>query len=254
LRVFPAKKLMPTVTTSRLNQDNESVLLQNIRRETIRRLRILEALPPKGNGTSAGNRQWRYPVERDLAAYQRKLPELSSALKATPINAVGLDLGAGSGIALNEIRKKYGHTVLGTGIQYATRPDFPMLLAVAAFLPFKSGAFDFVLSVHGISWEPNQVRAIAEVNRVLRPGGWALISIHPFTYAMSVYFKSFWDDIGVSIEKYRALGAEFDVAKAGTHKGIVRRRESNAGEELRKPRPFTILIKKPGRCGSKSSK
>jgi SAM-dependent methyltransferase len=47
----------------------------------------------------------------------------------------------------------------------------------ALALPFDDGAFDVVLSVFGIIFAPDAERALAEVVRVLRPGGRALLSV-----------------------------------------------------------------------------
>jgi SAM-dependent methyltransferase len=44
-------------------------------------------------------------------------------------------------------------------------------------LPFDDGAFDVVLSVFGVIFAPDAERALAEIVRVLRPGGRALVSV-----------------------------------------------------------------------------
>ncbi len=44
-------------------------------------------------------------------------------------------------------------------------------------LPFGDGAFDAVLSVFGIIFAPDPERALAEIVRVLRPGGRALLAV-----------------------------------------------------------------------------
>jgi SAM-dependent methyltransferase len=44
-------------------------------------------------------------------------------------------------------------------------------------LPFARGRFDVVLSSHVLEHIPNDTAAIAELARVLRPGGWAAIMV-----------------------------------------------------------------------------
>jgi len=44
-------------------------------------------------------------------------------------------------------------------------------------LPFHDGAFDVVLSVFGVIFAPDADRALAEIVRVLRPGGRALVAV-----------------------------------------------------------------------------
>jgi SAM-dependent methyltransferase len=43
-------------------------------------------------------------------------------------------------------------------------------------LPFPSGAFDFVVSLEMLEFTPNPRRTVQEFVRVLRPGGWLLIT------------------------------------------------------------------------------
>jgi SAM-dependent methyltransferase len=51
------------------------------------------------------------------------------------------------------------------------------LVGDAQDLPFADGAFDAVLSVFGVIFAPDARRALAEIVRVLRPGGRALVSV-----------------------------------------------------------------------------
>ena len=44
-------------------------------------------------------------------------------------------------------------------------------------LPFANGSFDVIICIHVLEHIPNDAKAISELYRILRPGGWALISV-----------------------------------------------------------------------------
>src|SRR3954454_11984190 len=55
--------------------------------------------------------------------------------------------------------------------------DAEFVVGEATELPFDDGAFDAVVSVFGVIFAPDPSRAIAEIVRVLAPGGRALLSV-----------------------------------------------------------------------------
>jgi SAM-dependent methyltransferase len=74
----------------------------------------------------------------------------------------------------------------------------PFVEAVATALPFEDGSFELVLSFNALSWEPDQLTAIREAFRVLKPCGVALIYLHPFSYSVWLSLgDSFWEEIRV---------------------------------------------------------
>jgi SAM-dependent methyltransferase len=58
------------------------------------------------------------------------------------------------------------------------RPDARVLCVGAEFLPFREGAFDVVVSTLVLCTVPDPTAAVAEVRRVLRPGGRLLFLEH----------------------------------------------------------------------------
>ena len=102
----------------------------------------------------------------------------------------GLDVGCGEGTNTRHIAAQ-GATMTGIDVaptfirhaQDATHPELPditFMVADALELPFQSGSFDFVTAFMSLMDMPEQDRALAEIHRVLRPGGFLQFSIlHP---------------------------------------------------------------------------
>lgn len=87
--------------------------------------------------------------------------------------------------------KTVGRKVLGVDARYRRElcrslgvrsfPGFEVLQANADHLPYPNGSFDFVYSRAVFQHLPTPSDAIKEIARVLRPGGIAYISLHPYT-------------------------------------------------------------------------
>jgi SAM-dependent methyltransferase len=103
-----------------------------------------------------------------------------------------LDLGCGEG-RLGPVLHSLGHQVVGidsspTMVRLAATRDVPELAMVAdaAALPFRDGAFDLVvayMSLHDIDRMP---QAVTQIARVLRPGGHMCMAVvHPLSSAGS---------------------------------------------------------------------
>lgn len=92
-----------------------------------------------------------------------------------------LDVAAGNGnAALAAARRfadvtatNYVPALLQQGKLRAAVERLPMTFRVAAAeqLPFPQASFDVVLSTFGVMFVPNQERAVAELLRVVKPGG-----------------------------------------------------------------------------------
>jgi ubiquinone/menaquinone biosynthesis C-methylase UbiE len=105
-------------------------------------------------------------------------------------NAQGdtLEIGAGTGLNLDRYPRDgvaltltEPEEAMAKRLQHrvdATWPDTQVLPAPADALPFASGAFDTVVSTLVLCTVPNQPRALAEIRRVLRPGGRLLFLEH----------------------------------------------------------------------------
>ena len=98
-----------------------------------------------------------------------------------PTGASVLDVAAGNGNATLAFARRwcdvtstdYVNSLLAGGHERAEAEglDVHFQLADAEDLPFKSAAFDAVVSTYGVMFTPNQEQAAAEMVRVCKPGG-----------------------------------------------------------------------------------
>jgi SAM-dependent methyltransferase len=100
-------------------------------------------------------------------------PLLTRAAGGRP-NLSVLDCGCGTGYNLRQLAG-YG-AVVGIDLNAAglalARGAAPLARADAARLPFAAGSFDLVTSFDVLQCVPDDARAVAEIARVLKPGGW----------------------------------------------------------------------------------
>jgi len=122
-----------------------------------------------------------------------------------------LDLGGGQGMHVGALTQRFGKVWCLDVINYSTlyggefiklliekyaRNGVPLAADRVAFvqgdamnLLFKDGFFDLCLSINSFEHIPDPSRALAEIIRVLRPGGWAYISFDPvWTCATGSHF------------------------------------------------------------------
>ncbi len=133
-----------------------------------------------------------YGDDRNLAArqsiyaYQRPHLDLyNSSLDLAELTGDEsiLDAGCGNGRYLETLRAR-GHrgpvfgADLSAGMLRTARPvntGVPLLATDVQALPFPAGSFDVVLAMHMLYHVPDRARGLAEIRRVLRPGGVALV-------------------------------------------------------------------------------
>lgn len=98
---------------------------------------------------------------------------------ACPAGLAWLDVGCGTGAFTQLIARRLAPKfIAGTDpapaqIEFARRhlPQAEFKIAAADSLPFAAAAFDVVASALVINFIPDRAKALAEMNRVLRPGG-----------------------------------------------------------------------------------
>ncbi|MFH0985292.1 MAG: methyltransferase domain-containing protein [Candidatus Omnitrophota bacterium] len=117
------------------------------------------------------------PIRDEDRAYVWIAKQLQKmAPKASSI----LDVACGGGYFLREIQRLYGDGVRFSGIDLSgealaiARKEFPLAaysLAVAEDIPFEPRSFDAVTCLGSLEHFLNIAQALAEIKRVLKPGG-----------------------------------------------------------------------------------
>lgn len=122
-----------------------------------------------------------------------------------------LDLGCGTGLNLDHL-SRYAEPV-GTdfseeALHFCRERGHELLCkADAALLPFANGDFDIVTALDVIEHLDDDLLALRELRRVLRPGGLLIISVPAYRFLWS-----YWDDILGHRRRY-TTGSMRDVAR-----------------------------------------
>jgi SAM-dependent methyltransferase len=123
-------------------------------------------------------------IARDPSAPDHLLPPIPEGCEAI------LDIGCGAGQTLIASRLPPGALACGLDLDRSALALGRSLTAAVHFacargeaLPFRGGSFDFVFSRVALPYM-DVPRALAEIGRVLRPGGALWLSLHPPAFAI----------------------------------------------------------------------
>jgi ubiquinone/menaquinone biosynthesis C-methylase UbiE len=128
---------------------------------------------------------------------RNELMERLAELKLAPLHI--LDLGAGTGHATRALKRLYPSSLavaadIAPGMLTRAKAQsrwlrrFERVRADAYSLPFRTGSFDLVFSSLMLQWCDDLDVVFAEIARVLRPGGTALVTAAPLFSLNGYYF------------------------------------------------------------------
>jgi SAM-dependent methyltransferase len=180
---------------------------------------------PCGSAPEDDELESRRAFERIIARKDEQMPWLGEILRYSDTNGLDvLDVGCGQGIDL------YRYAVAGataTGLDLTPRHvelarvhlqamgvQADVIVGDAERLPFANATFDRVSSNGVLHHTPNMQQALAEIRRVLRPGGQATIIVYNRS---SIHFwlqQILWGGIrygGLFRKGYRRLLADIEV-------------------------------------------
>ena len=185
--------------------------LEHLKRFIIEKCKLVEQKSPFRWGPLHEMRCLRYPFERNLSEYKMVLKDLDSEIQKLSTKSFVLDLGAGKGIAIAEIEQTTGCNIVATGIKIPSDAVCSFTIAVASNLPFDDNHFDLVISFNSISWEPDQMTALREVQRILKPGSVALVYLMSFSYCVWLWFgENFWNECNLPSDFCKAHEFSYD--------------------------------------------
>lgn len=148
-----------------------------------------------------------------------------------------LDVACGTGVLAREAASWVGPTGAVTGVDinegmlavaYQKMPHLTWKTGHAEALPFADGAFDRVVSQFGLMFFTDPVKAIAEMRRVLRPGGtlavavWDSLANTPgYAVVAEILADLFGAEAAQSIEMPYAMGDKQKLAALFTDAGVM---------------------------------
>ncbi len=119
-----------------------------------------------------------------------------------PHNPQVLDVGCGTGALFPDL---YRTGCIVTGLDYKFNhcnfamphnPERMMLCADALTMPIQNGVYDVSLSHYFLMWVKNPLKAITEMRRVTKPGGYVMAFAEP-DYSARIDYPEIFKKIGI---------------------------------------------------------
>jgi len=164
---------------------------------------------------------------RDKGMEDRHWHTAKYALARMPIEEgdVVLDLGTGSGYAARALRdtKRAGRAygldsspeMARNADEYTDDPDVGFLVGDFDHLPLGDDSVDHVFTMEAFYYANNPRETLAEVRRVLRPGGTFFCAVN--YYEENVHSHGWQDNIDVEMTRWSAREYREAVREAGLH-------------------------------------
>ncbi len=150
---------------------------------------------------------WWYEGMRQITAtFLERMPTAQSGLTI-------LDAGCGTGgnlLFLQKYGRVYGFDFSSLAVGYASKRHSRLAQADIQHIPFPDGYFDLVTSFDVLVMVPNDVRALQEVSRVMKRGGYMLVRV-----AAMDAFRGPHDEVVRSIRRYVRAELRQKIEQAG---------------------------------------
>jgi SAM-dependent methyltransferase len=172
-----------------------------------------EPLAPEAVRRMRQTRRHPRPTQFDYLHVRRLLDDLTAALARLEGSIEVLDLFCGT----RPYDDLLPPSARITGLDIPGNPYGLADVVTTEFLPFSDSAFDLVMCIEGFHYVPEPAEAVAEIKRVLRPGGRVLISVplvweydrtvleHRFTGPELARLFEGWEDVRVVENGGRAV-------------------------------------------------
>jgi SAM-dependent methyltransferase len=119
-----------------------------------------------------------------------------------PAGAAVLDAGCGTGRTMDELRgygSVHGFDLNPLGVDHARgRGHGDVKVARVEEIPFGDGMFDLVTCLDVLEHTPDDVRSLAELRRVTRPGGFLVVTVPAYQFLWSSH-----DEANEHYRRYR---------------------------------------------------
>jgi SAM-dependent methyltransferase len=189
-----------------------------------------------------------------MAVYQYQTPRHDLRVHVqgflTGVDGPFLDVGCGAGAYTRMLREAHpGVTVVAADLSagMAAAGGLPATVADAAALPFPDGTFGAAVALHMLYHVPEPAEAIAEIRRILRPGGTLVISTnaHGDKAALRDVHARAAAEVGVAIPAIGpAMRFNLDEAESVAHRyfGTVERMDLESVVTVPMPDPVVAFI------------
>ena len=175
-----------------------------------------------------GSQAWRPETEIPVSAMVRHCSNLLRARLDRLDSRPGVVVGCGNGEEVAYLRRAFRNCrIVGLDVELKFSPlaraGADLLVADAKNLPFPAASFDFAAAFHSLEHVADPRRALAELQRVLRPGAWFYMGV-PNRTRLVAYVGSFdatlWQKLAWNVQDYAdRLRGRFQ-NEAGAHAGF----------------------------------
>lgn len=153
-------------------------------------------------------RNWRLWIEPERLRMRRAVLHWTKDCDKARV----LEIGGGTSFVRSRIEKQCeGVTYISSDISPTDQTD---MVFDANDMPFEDGSVDVVLAMEVLEHMPDPAVTVAEVSRVLRPGGIAVVTV-PFMFGVHD-FRDY--------QRFTPLGMETLLGEHGMHVADMRRR------------------------------